>query len=285
MTIRSPYVADVQLEDGSVAMAHAPGMELGGVCVAGARVLLSRNASGGATKTAFAIQLVASEGCWIGAHPSLGNRLAAAALRRGLLAAALGPHVSARAEATHGRMRVDFELADAAGGRTRVEVKNVVCSDYAKGSKAPRPKGYELVYSAHQGDDYRRAAIFPVGKIGQKLEDGTRVVSERAIKHVTELAALSAHSDGAVKARIHVRQYRRAIEILTMCAFPAHAQAAVLFVVNRGDCHSVSVRRSSCAALAAAAARAAAGGVAFHAFRVRWSGSQAHFDGAVPTDV
>ena len=65
----------------------------------------------------------------------------------------------------------------------------------------------------------------------------------------------------------------------------ALAQAAVLFVVNRGDCHSVSVRRSSCAALAAAAARAAAGGVAFHAFRVRWSGSQAHFDGAVPTDV
>ena len=189
-------------------MAHAPGMELGGVCVAGARVLLSRNASGGATKTAFAIQLVASEGCWIGAHPSLGNRLAAAALRRGLLAAALGPHISARAEATRGRMRVDFELADAAGGRTLVEVKNVVCSDYAKGSKAPRPKGYELVYSAHQGDDYRRAAIFPVGKIGQKLEDGTRVVSERVIKHVTELAALSAHSDGAVKARIHVRQSR-----------------------------------------------------------------------------
>jgi DNA-binding sugar fermentation-stimulating protein len=62
-------------------------------------------------------------------------------------------------------------------------------------------------------------------------------------------------------------------------------QAAVVFVVNRGDCHSVSVRRSSCPALAVAAPRAAAGGVAFHAFRVRWAGSQAHFDGMVPTDV
>ena len=288
VTIRSPYVADVQLQDGSVAMAHAPGMELGGVCVAGARVLLSRNAVGGATKTAFAIQLVASpEGCWIGAHPSLGNKLAAAALQRGLLAAALGPHVSARAEATHGRMRVDFELADAAGARTLLEVKNVVCSDYAKGSKAGRPKGYDLVYAAAEGEQYRRAAIFPVGKIGQKLEDGTRCVSERAIKHVSELAALTAESNGAVKARILTRAMplmRQVADVLARFAFRA-AQAAVLFVVNRGDCHSVSVRRSSCAALAAAAARAAAAGVAFHAFRVRWSGSQAHFDGSVPTDV
>ena len=286
VTIRSPYVADVQLDDGSVAMAHAPGMELGGVCVAGARVLLSRNAAGGSTKTGFAIQLVAAEGgCWVGAHPSLGNKLAAAALRRGLLAAVLGPHVSVRAEATHGRMRVDFELADAAGTQTLVEVKNVVCSDYAKGSKAPRPKGYDLVYAAHQGEDYQRAAIFPVGKVGQKLEDGTRCVSERAIKHVTELAALSAESKGAVKASLYACDAAHATGLLTTRVVSALAQAAVLFVVNRGDCHSVSVRRSSCAALAAAAARAAAGGVAFHAFRVRWSGSQAYFDGAVPTDI
>ena len=255
-------MADVQLADGSVALAHAPGMELGGVCVAGARVMLSRNAAGGTTKTAFAIQLVAAEGgCWVGAHPSLGNRLAAAALQRGLLADALGTHASARPEATHGRMRVDFELADAAGGRTLVEIKNVVCSDYPRGSRARRPKGYELVYSPHEdGPSYRRAAVFPVGKLGQKLEDGTKCVSERAIKHVRELAALIGESSGAVK-------------------------AAVVFVVNRGDCHSVSVRRSSCPALAQEAPRAAAGGVAFHAFRVRWAGSQAHFDGMVPTDV
>ena len=217
------------------------------MCVAGARVLLSRNAAGGATKTAFAIQLVASEGCWIGAHPSLGNRLAAAALRRGLLAAALGPHVSARAEVTHGRMRVDFELADAAGGRTLVEVKNVVCSDYAKGSKAPRPKGYELIYSPHCGADYRRAAIFPVGKIGQKLEDGTRVVSERAIKHVAELAALSADSSGAVKARIYAQRCRLCVRLLDCCTYNARSWC------GRLRCCSWSIVGTAAASACAAA--------------------------------
>lgn len=262
VTIKSPYVADVQLADGSVALAHAPGMELGGVCVAGARVLLSRNAAGGTTKTAFAIQLVAAEGCWVGAHPALGNRLAAEALRRGLLGHALGAHVSQRAEVTHGRSRVDFELTDAAGGRTLVEVKSVVCSDYPAGSRARRPKSYDLIYSQlAEGPAYQRAAVFPVGKLGQKLEDGTKCVSERAIKHVRELSSLQGESGGALK-------------------------AALLFVVNRGDCHSVSVRRGSCPALAKAAARAADEGVAFHALRVKWSASgEAHFDGMLPVDV
>lgn len=223
VTIKSPYVADVQLADGSIALAHAPGMELGGLCVAGARILLSRNAAGGTTKTAFAIQLVAAEaGCWVGAHPSLGNKLVAAALRRGLLASALGAHASARAEATHGRMRVDFELAHASGGRTLVEVKNVVCSDYPLGSRAKRPKGYELVYSQHaDGPAYKRAAVFPVGKLGQKLEDGTKCVSTRAIKHVSELAALAAESDGATKARAMLRRNADLLraEVLERAAF------------------------------------------------------------------
>ena len=234
VTIKSPYVADVQLADGSIALAHAPGMELGGLCVAGARVLLSRNAAGGTTKTAFAIQLVAAEaGCWVGAHPSLGNKLVAAALRRGLLASALGAHASARAEATHGRMRVDFELAHASGGRTLVEVKNVVCSDYPLGSRAKRPKGYDLVYSPHaDGPAYKRAAVFPVGKLGQKLEDGTKCVSTRAIKHVSELAALAAESEGATKARA----LPRAVLHLLRAEVLERAAPSVLTCAHAGGC-------------------------------------------------
>jgi DNA-binding sugar fermentation-stimulating protein len=215
-TIRSPYVADVRLEDGSVCMAHAPGMELGGICVAGARLLLSRPAKAGTTKTAFSIQLVAAdapqagrEACWVGAYPLLGNRLVAAALKRGLLVSSLGAHSAVRAEATHGAMRVDFQLthdavasAGSAHITTLLEVKNVVCSDFPPLSTAPKPKGYDLVYGeAAVPGGYARAAIFPVGKRGQKLEDGTPVVSTRAIKHVRELAQLAAESGGTTKAR------------------------------------------------------------------------------------
>jgi DNA-binding sugar fermentation-stimulating protein len=58
-----------------------------------------------------------------------------------------------------------------------------------------------------------------------------------------------------------------------------------MFVVNRSDCDRVSLLRSSCAVLGNAAAAAAAAGVAFHAFRVRWQGGAAYFDGVVPVDV
>jgi hypothetical protein len=236
-------VADVRLADGTIALAHAPCMELGGLCVAGASLLLRRNAANGGTKTAFSIQLVAADepecgACrptWVGALPLLGNRLVAAALARGLLAPALGAHDAVRAEAMHGHMRVDFQLThtgSAAHTTTLLEVKNVVCADYVFGSAAPRPKRYELVYGV-AGAPYTRAAVFPVGKRCvfvawwrcqawlcvvcsdnahcasrvdpawvrrcQKLEDGTKVASTRAIKHVKELVALSV--PGVTKAR------------------------------------------------------------------------------------
>ena len=205
-------MADVRLEDGSTALAWAPGMELGGVCVPGARLLLSRNAApaspdAATKKTAFAIQLVAANEpecgatrpCWVGAAPLLGTRLVAAALRRGLLAGALGAHVAVRAEATHGNLRVDFELTHEAGETSLVEVKSVVCSDYAVDSAAPRPKGYDLVRAAPGAT--ARTAVFPVGKRGQKLADGTLVVSERAIKHVRELAHLAARPNTKARAQ------------------------------------------------------------------------------------
>eukprot|EP00618_Florenciella_parvula_P039710 CAMPEP_0119490610 /NCGR_PEP_ID=MMETSP1344-20130328/15742_1 /TAXON_ID=236787 /ORGANISM="Florenciella parvula, Strain CCMP2471" /LENGTH=123 /DNA_ID=CAMNT_0007525791 /DNA_START=27 /DNA_END=394 /DNA_ORIENTATION=+ len=37
---RSPYVGDIQLESGRVAIAHLPSLEMGGKCVPGAELLL-----------------------------------------------------------------------------------------------------------------------------------------------------------------------------------------------------------------------------------------------------
>ena len=40
---RSPYVGDVELADGRVAIAHMPSMDMGGKCCAGAAVLMRPN--------------------------------------------------------------------------------------------------------------------------------------------------------------------------------------------------------------------------------------------------
>ena len=104
---KSPYVGDVELEeeDGRTAIAHMPSLDMGGKCVPGARILLkpARDSKGnlvgsvskgkyGTPKCEFIAQLLwVSEpenapGCWIGAHPSLGERLAHALLSEGHVA-------------------------------------------------------------------------------------------------------------------------------------------------------------------------------------------------------
>merc|ERR1719159_1393131 len=68
---RSPWVADVRLEDGRVALAHVPALDMGGLCVPGSQLLLKRavNAKGqaigakavsayGTPKCEFILQLV-----------------------------------------------------------------------------------------------------------------------------------------------------------------------------------------------------------------------------------
>lgn len=104
-TIRSPYVADVSLMKGKVkssttVLAHAPSLDVGGMCVAGSEVYMSeRNGEG---KTSHSIELVrgaplgatningtSEEGVLVGAHPRLGELIAAEVLKRGLLADAL----------------------------------------------------------------------------------------------------------------------------------------------------------------------------------------------------
>ena len=268
-TNKSPFMADCRLiATGEEVLVHTPSLELGGLCVPGARLLLS-TAGAYSKKTAFAIQLLATEEAgettWIGANPALGNRLVAAALARGLLAPILGAHTKLRAEVQPpgSSSRFDFLLEHGGGTSTTfLEAKSVTCADWARGTLTPnpQPKGYSHVFSAHRaGPDYQRAAIFPIGRKGQKLADGTTVVSERAIKHMRELAAL--------------------------CS-PQRA-AALCLVVNRADCHSLSLTRGSCPAFPAEVAAAAAAGVQVLAFRVRWSGEtgEAFWEGLLPCDV
>jgi len=115
-TIKSPYVADVSLSQGkkekqapasSTVLAHAPSLDVGGMCVPGSEVYLSkRNGEG---KTSHSIELVhgapssfvlvnptsslvdttSGNGVLVGAHPRLGELIAEEVLQQGLLKTAL----------------------------------------------------------------------------------------------------------------------------------------------------------------------------------------------------
>ncbi|KAL3798080.1 hypothetical protein HJC23_012371 [Cyclotella cryptica] len=102
--IKSPYVADVSIipttdhHEPTVVQAHAPALDVGGMCVPGSEVYMSTRPPGG--KTSHAIELVRSDapttarernenGVLVGAHPRLGEMIAREVLRRGFLRDAL----------------------------------------------------------------------------------------------------------------------------------------------------------------------------------------------------
>merc|ERR1719397_1727102 len=104
--IKSPCVADVKLDPefgGAEVIAHAPMLDLGGLIKPGTIVRMTESKPGG--KTSHAVQLVrvdeveCGEGgtTWVGAHPSLGNKVARQLLERGLVSeAGLGAEAGSR---------------------------------------------------------------------------------------------------------------------------------------------------------------------------------------------
>jgi len=279
-SVRSPYVADIELTGPAGgapfppgarprALAWVPGLDLGGQCSPGARLLVTpappqRTPSPKPRRTEYWVQLVrvdepecADGETWIGAMPNLGTDLARKIIDRGLLPALAG-YPRCRAEvrgAVAEGSRADFVLDDPADPGRRsavVEVKNVVCADYAPAT-APEPTKKRCVVVG-RGEPYERAGVFPWGSVAQDFE-GERVVSARAVKHITEL--------------------RRAAE-------GGRARAVLLFVANRRDCRSVRACHEACPVFADELERSRAAGVEALAVRVRWAGGRAFFDGEVP---
>jgi sugar fermentation stimulation protein A len=159
------FLADVQLQDGSVVTAHCPNTgPMTGVLRPGGRVRL-RHAPSPSRKLAWTWEQAEVEGAdgepvWVGINTALPNRLVRAAIEAGCLEPQLGPIGAIRTEVPYGqnrRSRIDLLLTPAAGAADPrpiyVEVKNTTWT---------------------QG----RLALFP------------DTVTERGQKHLVELAAL-----------------------------------------------------------------------------------------------
>ena len=207
---RSPYVGDVWLEsEQREAIVHLPNLDMGGKCVPGAKLLLkpARDRKGnlvgkdavspkyGTPKCEFIAQLLrydesdlGYEPAWVGAHPSLGEKIAEQLVGRNLLGPNFPRVKSFKREVRNvggTDMRADFliEHEDSTLPPRILEVKTVVDTDYSPQSVPERSK---CVFTSDEVP-YRRTGIFPWGNSNQKGPDGEAVVSARAIKHVREL--------------------------------------------------------------------------------------------------
>lgn len=119
------FLADIELEDGSVITAHCPNSgSMLGCNRPGSPVMLSLSPNRN-RKLAHTWELVQVDGFWVGLNTMLPNRLAEEAILDGTIAELQG-YRQLRREVPYGseRSRIDI-LLEGAAGRCFVEVKNV----------------------------------------------------------------------------------------------------------------------------------------------------------------
>lgn len=235
---RSPYVGDIQLEDGSMKIVHMPAMDMGGKCHKGVQCLvipiidkegnqIEDGTLGGQYNKPvcqYKMKLVhcceleneKSRGTWILANPSMSESIFKEIVDQ-KLCKAFDKYTVLKSQFSvpNTNMRSDF-LLDCNGKKHIVEVKIVVDTDYD--STCEHDDNIQSLYF-QPSLVYRRSALFPWGRSHQRDEDGNKVVSARAIKHVKELTSLVENGD---------------------------YEASIVFMICRSDVYSFTPNKESC---------------------------------------
>jgi len=263
---RSPYVADLCIpsQDSREAICHVPNLDMGGKCVPGVTILCkpARDRKGnlvgpdavspkyGTPKCEYIAQLIHVDESalsdhyiptWVGAHPSLGERIAHELIQQGRLFDNVTDIKREVSKVEGMDMRADFVLTEEDGRKHVVEVKTVVDADYS--THHGLPDRAKCVFTSEKLP-YKRTAIFPWGQSKQKGPDGEKVVSARAIKHVRELTKLA-----------NMEGYK----------------STVLFIVIRGDAETFRPNYDACPSFCKYLKQAQEAGVQILAKRVTWN--------------
>lgn len=170
--IKSPYVADIKLENGDLALCHTPGLGCCGLVSAGRFIYVSKSAMA-SSKTDYTAQIAEcsdSEGThYVGIHPLVSQKVAATLLHKIDAAAVWKSEVK-----VDDHTRLDFVGSLPDGKKIYVEVKNTMIS------MCDKPRAL-------------RRAVFPEGFRKSK----TDTISPRAVKHAETLAQLMGKEDTA----------------------------------------------------------------------------------------
>ena len=126
------FLADVELDDGSIVTAHCPNSgSMKGCNLPGSPVLLSCSDKPG-RRLKFTWELVMADGLWVGINTGLPNLLVREGIENGAISELRG-YASIRPEVRYGeeKSRIDL-LLEGDKGRCFVEVKNVTLVDDGK---------------------------------------------------------------------------------------------------------------------------------------------------------
>ena len=198
---KTPYVADIELNDGSIVQAHCASMGCCGLSEKGSYVYASPIKSNCAqTKSKVcSYKIYLANLCeekiinkqvfineqLIGVDPKLAETLVENALTKNYLKT-LTNIKTYRREVKLLNSRFDFAGIDENGKYFVLEVKNVPLADYADVSSMERKKMVKRGDFAHIGI-HEKISYFPDGYRKKK----GAVVSERALKHINELSEIT----------------------------------------------------------------------------------------------
>jgi len=198
---KTPYVADIELEDGTIVQAHCASLGCCGLCEKDCYVYASPMKSNCAQSKSkvcsYKIYLanfceekqiggqVITNNQLIGIDPKLAETLVENALTQNYLKTLTHIKMYKR-EVCLLNSRFDFAGIDEHGKYFVLEVKNVPLADYADVSSVERKKMIKNGDFANL-DINKKISYFPDGYRKKKGE----VVSERALKHINELAEIS----------------------------------------------------------------------------------------------
>ena len=194
---KTPYVADIELEDGSIVQAHTASLGCCGLCEKDCYVYASpmlSNCPQSKSKVCsykiylseiyeekYVINKNVINNQIIGIDPKLAETLVENALTKNCFTS-LQNIKKYRREAVLGNSRFDFIGIDENNKYFILEVKNVPLADYADVC-------YKIKKTMNFGgiDPYDKVSYFPDGYRKNKGD----IVSERALKHINELAEIT----------------------------------------------------------------------------------------------
>ena len=167
-TIKSPYVADVQYDDGRVALCHSPGLGCCGLVEKGRRIYVCKHATPKKTEcVAYVAECEDTTGTfYVGIHPMISQHVA----QNILDTLTTDPVVWTSEVVVNEGTRIDYVGTKADGKKIYVEIKNA------------------MVSREHSVCRTDRRAIFPDGYRKSK----TDTISPRAVKHAHMLRELLA---------------------------------------------------------------------------------------------
>lgn len=216
---RSPYVANVLLEDNTIVIAHAPSLGCCGYADTDQYVYLTKNKNPKLCTHVIHLAYIKEKNITylVGMHPKSAEKIVKNCLNRGLINS-LENITNIQSEKCFLNSRFDFIGKDKNGKQVIIEVKNVPCADYEDMDK----KKFKKQNFDHR-DVNSKVAYFPDGY--RKVKTDT--VSPRALKHIQELEKL----------KIDNPEYRCILIFVVQRPDAAYFQASVVDPIYRNALH------------------------------------------------